>query len=237
MGPMLRVESEVEDFRDAVRQRLDAPGPSRGAEAAAVLVYIPLWLQHFWATARSSCALELLSGAQAATLESVACIDVGFARAAIVAMRLEVELIIGYTYFRDHSVEWDRVAATGDGFMLLGALDKYHREANSRVQSRLAALEARSEYPLKRVRRLLSAHVHGQSRLTLPTASSLSSLVATEYVQDQLVDLQRKVDEALSDYLVAVYAESWMELPPKAIAHASSSMTPEKRREFFESKL
>jgi hypothetical protein len=44
------------------------------------------------------------------------------------AIRTQVDLMLGFTYFREHTAEWRLVNSTGDGFRLRAEIVKYQCE-------------------------------------------------------------------------------------------------------------
>ena len=181
----------------------------------------------------SETALDLLNGTQAAALETVAYAYLGLGRAAITAIRLQIELLLGYTYFKDHPVEWDKVRRTGDGFVLFSAVENYHKEMDRTLAARLGMIDQKAPPNLRRIYRILSAHVHGQSPYTLPKAGPLESTVLGADLMTSIVEMQQQSMDALSCFLVAVYAGQWPQLPPKFVSRVSQALTPKQRRVFF----
>jgi hypothetical protein len=78
----------------------------------------------------------------------------------------------------------------------------------------------------------LSAHVHGQSSLTLPHGDALAEIVCSKPRLDELPDLQRQVAEALGNYFVALFAPDWPDLPARSVLRVNSALS-DKRRVFF----
>ncbi len=224
---------------DGQRTQLFAAISDRGNAAsladrtAGATQEVALWIQYFRATSNDRCGAELLAGAHAATLETVGYVELGLARAAIAAIRLQLELLLSYTYFRDHPAEWAKVGRTGDGFMLFSALDAYFRSVGKNVVSRLDLAEKHGKSGLRRTYRLLSAHVHAQSPLTLPKGGELPSLIAPEKTLNEVIDLERQAGEALSNYLVALLAESWPDLPAPIVQRVRKMLPKERRDSFF----
>ena len=195
------------------------------------------WLGYFRALS-SGCADELIEGTQASLVEATAYVTLGLARAALGAIRREIELLLAYTYFRDHPVEWEQVKLTGEGFMLLSAIQKYHREVNGSVASRLDIINRGvPSYKLNDIYGILSAHIHGQSPYSVPRPGILSSVVFSENVLTEVVEMQREVAKAISRYLVAVYAENWPDLPSRIVTEVARQVPQNMRARFFDSPL
>ena len=191
------------------------------------------WVIHFRSISATGTALELLSGAQAAALETVAYVYCGLGRAAVTAIRLQMELVLGYTYFKDHVAEWEKVKRTGDGYMLFSAVENYHREMDRTLPSRLTMIDQRCPPTLKRLHRILSAHVHGQSPYTLPSIGPLESMALSSELMRSVVEMQRQSMDALTSFLVAVYANKWPQLPQQFVSRVSRALTPKQRPQFF----
>jgi hypothetical protein len=231
------VNSDLSSRLDALSTAVENHSSSHGALAAelvaAQLDDVGLWISYFRAASDSNAAFELLDGVQAAALECVAYSYLGLGRAAITAMRQQIELLLAYTYFKDHPVEWDYVRRTGDGFAMFSFVEKYHKDKDSQLSNRLGMIDHRVPHRLKDIYRLLSAHVHGQSPYTVPRGSDLSSIVFRRELILELPELQLQSTASLSNFLVAVYAGVWPELPKKLVSNVSSFLSPVERRLFF----
>lgn len=190
------------------------------------------WIAYFRAS-DTGCATDLIDGAQASVLEAVGYVGIGLGRASLGAIRREMELVLAYTYFKDHPVEWDLVRKTGDGFKLPGAVRRYHRDLNRQLAARLALVEKILPLTESKLYRILSAHLHGQSHYTIPRPGELKSLVISSDDIGTVVEMQRNVCTALNFYLVAVFAEEWTELPGRIVSKVSRQILPEKRPVFF----
>ena len=166
----------------ALISRVSAQGEETGVELAIAMDQaaseIRLWLNYFEMTTEKPEGPELLRGARAAVIEAIGYCALGLGRAAVSAIRTQVDLLLGHTYFREHHREWNQIQQTGNGFRLFGDIVKYHTEIDPTFSARLVAAEKATGNPHRGVYRLLSAHVHGQSLHTLPTASDLSTIAA-----------------------------------------------------------
>ncbi|MFN7138312.1 MAG: hypothetical protein ACK4UN_03120 [Limisphaerales bacterium] len=134
------------------------------AKVGPLLQWIHWYRSHF----QSSSALDLLSGTRASALEAMAYVSVGLGRAALMAIRTQIDLMLSFTYFKDHPVEWERVRTTGEGFMLRGDIYSYHKTSDKGFLSRLAMIESKAQVSLEDLYKTLSAHIHGQSPFTVP---------------------------------------------------------------------
>ena len=190
------------------------------------------WLQYFRTTS-SGTASELLDGIQSSMLEAIAYSAMGLARASLAAIRQEIELVLAFTFFRDHPVEWRRVRDTGDGFKLPTEIRKYHSEQSQDLATRLDLIDKLCPLSMGKLYRILSAHVHGQSPHTIPRAAELPSMVKDDVTMQSVAEMQRAVSEALSFYLVAVYAKEWTELPEPIVKRVAKQIPDRRRPAFF----
>jgi len=227
------VEIQVAALAAAIEGHKAAFGLTAAEGLTEALGEVAMWISHFRASASSRVGRELLDGAQAAAYETVSYAYLGLGRAAIAAMRQQIELLLGYSYFKDHPIEWDRVRRTGDGFIMFSAVEAYYKDLDGGLASRLAAIESRASPTLKQMYRILSAHVHGQSPFTVPKSADLSSIVLHQELVGSLIDLQRATSNALSCYLVAVHARQWPDLPVEIVRRVSELLTARQRPSFF----
>ncbi|MBX9459380.1 MAG: hypothetical protein KL863_26885 [Rhizobium sp.] len=176
------------------------------------------WLDYLEASEKTSTADEFLTGLRASLMESLGCLAAGLVRPAIFSMRSQIDISLGWLYFRDHPVEWRRVARTGDGFKLKGDAMAYLDENIPNFKSRFAVLTKTKKRTEEDPYRLLSAYVHGQSPATLPKYGGLSDLVWTSKLCEDGVKLQFEVGEYVSDIFVAYFAGKWASLPANRVA-------------------
>lgn len=202
------------------------------AEAASQLEM--LWLQHLSKTQLTGTADCLLDGTASAIREAVACVALGLVRPALNSLRLQIDLTLGWLYFKDHPVEWARVQTTGDGFKLKTDLLKYMGESYDRFSARFAILRECKTRTQDDPYRLLSAHVHGQSQYVLPQVQLPADIVASVQAQDEALQLQQECAEFINDILWAVYAARWASLPGDLLSALDRRFkTPVQRENFF----
>ena len=149
-------------------------------------------------------------------LESVAYIGLGLGRAAIGAIRTQIDLLLGFTYFYDHPYEWNSVKTTGKGFKLRSDIDKHHKDTRKKFASDIDKIEHSEGRSLLSLYRILSAHIHGQSRLTVPKAGRFVELISSDSFSDSLITLQMQVSISISNYLTAVFLSEGID-PPREI--------------------
>ncbi|WP_433925606.1 hypothetical protein [Stenotrophomonas nematodicola] len=194
-----------------------------------------LWLQHLSSTRLTGTADCLLSGALSAIREGTACVALGLVRPALASLRLQVDLSLGWLYFKDHPVEWERVQKTGDGFKLKTELFKYLGEVNDGFGTRFALLRECKTRTQDDPYRLLSSHIHAQSEATVPEVAKPSDVVAAHNIQDDYIKLQFECSEFISDIMWSVYASRWASAPLELVAEVKCRFkTPGQIKTFFD---
>lgn len=171
------------------------------------------WLQHLETTQLTGTADCLIEGTKSAIREAAACVSLGLVRPALNSLRIQIDLILGWLYFKDHPIEWARVQATGDGFKMKSELLKYLTETYDRFGSRFGTLRECKTRTQDDPYRLLSAHLHGQSESVLPQVNVPSDIVASAKSQDEFLLLQAECAEFLNDVMWSVYADRWSSIP------------------------
>ncbi|WP_307551897.1 hypothetical protein [Xanthomonas sacchari] len=211
-----------------------ARGLQIGEQTQAASHSLLLWIGYLRGIDNKNSANCLLDGALSATKEVLACLALGLVRPAVNSMRLQIDLVMGWLFFRDHPVEWARVQLKGDGYKLKSELLKYLVEHVDGFSRRLGILDAQMTRSERDVYRLLSAHVHGQSENTMPTVLRLTDIVGADKLQDEAIKLQAECCEYIGDMLWAVFADKWMSIPnPLQTLLASRFKTTAQRAEFF----
>jgi hypothetical protein len=230
---MKSFNEQRDDLIKSISLSANTGGGDAALAAAKSQKLIVLWYDYLWCHRKSKGAEELLSGVRAAMLEVVAYLTVGLGRAALSAMRTEIDLLLSYTYFSEHPKEWQRLNESGDGFMLREAIYKYHEGNTRKFKERIGLLEQAYDLKLQAVYRIMSAHIHGQSSMTAPKANELSSLIVSDIFAKSVVKLQLQCSEALSNFLFSVYADQWPGLPEEIVKNVTSKMSPGQRCAFF----
>lgn len=192
-----------------------------------------VWIDFLKGLFPNCCCPELLNGAKSAILESVAYIGLGLNRAAIGAIRIEIDLLLGYTFFYNHPQEWDLVNKTGDGFMLRFAIDKHHEKHRKNFTNNFRMIENSEGTTLTSLYRILSAHIHGQSPLTVPQAGKFTELIASDSFLESLIELQLKVSRSVSNYLAAVFLAEEINPPLDIEKRIKEQLTRPQRKLIF----
>ena len=230
---MIPLSDQVDSCLAKLQSFVDDEGKDIGSAAAAEISEIVLWLNYFEKAADSHVASELLSGARSFVVESISYLSLGLGRAAIAAIRGQVDLLTSYTFFRDHPNEWRLVQHTGKGFKLRKAVFDYHENGNPGFKSRLGTLEAKYDYSLVKIYQILSAHLHAQATIVVPTTKLVDEIVLPKLFVRTIVELQGKTALAISNFLLAVYAKDWPDLPPEVVTRVKNVLDPQKRPKFF----
>ncbi len=151
----------------------------------------------------------------------------------VLAIRTELDLLLGYTYFYEHHAEWRRVCRTGDGFKLKAELLRYHADFTPGFGSRREVLEQAAPPSLDEIYRKLSAHVHGQSRRSIPKVSEIKDLVWNEAALKEVVEMQAQAAKAMSFFLLAVHGYELTEIPQPFIDEAKRVLSAKQEKVFF----
>jgi hypothetical protein len=229
----MSLRSQLREALDEIEKTVAATGCHLGAECERNAAPILQWV-HWYETARSgSCALELLSGCRAAVLETIAYVGFGLGRAAVTSIRTQIDTLLSFSFFRNHPAEWNQVTATGRGFRLRGDVVEYHKDIDKGFEGRLAQVEAASGKRLIDVYRKLSAHIHGQSTMALPKAMDIKTLVWDESQLQSVVEIQSDAALTLGNFLAAVHATEWQELPAQIVTEIKALIPESKRSSFF----
>ena len=191
------------------------------------------WLEYLRASADTKHATVLLGGVRSAVLEVAACLCVGYVRPAIVSLRAQIDMLLAWLYFKDHPIEWQNVETTGDGYKLKKELLRYLADNIPRFVDRFALLQKLKTRKLDDPYRVLSAHVHSQSTLTIPKTYSVEKVVSTEALCIECTELQAECSEFLNDVLLSCYADKWASLPNDITSAARARMSPAQEKVFF----
>ena len=206
-------EAEVSDYHNAVRTQLEANGidlcQNMGREVRGLLH----WLSYLRKSEATTVADALLDGVQGAIIEVTGCLTLGLARVALCSLRLQIDLALGWLYFKDHPIEWETLRATGKGFLSKSEIGTYLTQNYPTYKTRYTLLEQAKRRRVSEPYRLLSVHVHGQTDLTTPAVGPLKRLVYDRRQCEECITLQRDVAEYIGDTLLAVFADKWASIP------------------------
>ena len=178
-----------------------AEGLLQSVESSAVLLLH--WLEHIHKYGRTKIADELIYATGAAVREAAAMIAIGAVRPCLFSMRAQIDLVLGWMYFKDHPVEYAMLQRSGDGFRLKRDVLSYLKEAFPGYGDRIGILTQIATRKEIDPYRLLSAHIHAQSNHVAPKVDSLKDIVSELAFAEECVSIQKDVSEYISDQLFA----------------------------------
>lgn len=233
---MAAFEDQLVEASKAIVAHVHDQGGVLGNACMGAGASVLTWIDWYQRCRPNSCATELLAGARSCVLEAVSYVGLGLGRAALTAIRTQVDLILGFTYFREHPAEWRLVNWTGDGFKLRSDIVKYQcsmEPGRGGFNDRLGLIDQANKPTLEVCYRILSAHVHGQSVNTVAKTGTVGELISAPSILLQVVELQKQTATALSAYLLALHAREWNELPPALVQWGRSIMSVDQQKIFF----
>ena len=224
---------EIDSYGAAVSDHLDSRGVNLCEDVKESANDLLNWLVYLRRSQATEVADVLLDGVQGAIVETAGCVVVGLARPALFSMRSEIDMALGWIYFKNHLIEWDHLRVTGRGFLSKREVEKYLAEHYPKFRSRYSLLEQTRRRREAEPYRVLSAHIHGQTDLTVPSVGPLVELVGSEQQCEEIIELQRDVAEYIGDVFLSVFADRWASLPDDVKAPLRERLTEEQRRAFF----
>jgi hypothetical protein len=231
---MATLSSQLTDLSNKVATNCQSRGVKIVEATEAASRPLLLWAQYLKTTFATGTADCLLDGVLSGVREAAACIALGLVRPALNSMRLQMDLLLAWVFFKDHPVEWQRVQDTGDGYKLKNDLAKYYGDNNQRFTRRHAILRDTRTRQVEDPYRLLSAHMHGQSEYVVPRVDKPVDIVASVKLQDDAIVLQAETCEFLCDILWSLYADKWTSIPEQLRKPLMARfVSAEQRGEFF----
>jgi hypothetical protein len=192
------------------------------------------WLNYLASYHKTGFGDSLLDAVASAIRETAGTLSLGLVRPALFSLRSQIDLLLGWLYFKDHNVEWLRVNQTCEGFKLKKELLQYLEQHIPQFRARIGMLNEIKTRNEVDPYRFLSAHVHSQSVPLLPRVIDLGDLVRPEEACLECATVAFEVAEFLNDVLLAVYTTEWASLPvPVQLALGTRFKSPEQRRNFF----
>ncbi len=176
------------------------------------------WVAYLKRSEQTGCCDEMVSGLHTAAVEVAGFVAVGFVRPALFSLRGQIDMAVGWLYYKDHPVEWQYVVETGEGFLSKGEVFLYLNKYKENFSSRLGLLNKHKIRNTDDPYRLLSAHIHHQSSLVIPKFLKLESMVYPEKRCAEAIKLQAEVTEFISDIYVAYFGSKWASLPDSIIS-------------------
>lgn len=192
------------------------------------------WLDYFSSIYDEDIMKSLRLGIKSAIVESIACASIGMLRPCIVSMRLVIDLTLGWLFFKDHPIEWEYVNDTGKGFMLKSDVIAYLEKVCPAYKRRYGVLvqikSRRSEEPYK----VLSAHIHGQNEMLVPTCKTLNDIIDSLERIRECSSLAKDVSEYINDIFLSTGFWSWASLPKNILQTVEKRFkTREQKSEFY----
>lgn len=230
---MTNINEEIQELLETLKKSSDILVQSIGKEATKAGAPILSWTTYLKSIHNNRSAIELLNGTESALVEACAYSCLGLGRASIASIRTQVDLLLSYTYFRDHPKEWSKVQERGEGFILFSGIINYHGEIDSDFKKRHEIVNQIVKPTLKQLYEIMSAHIHAQSTLTIPTSYKMKDIVLKKEQMKSILDLQQKTSSALSATLLAIYSKNWVNLPPEFFKSTRSQMSREQATIFF----
>jgi hypothetical protein len=188
------------------------------------------WISYLSNYKKTDVANELLDGAMCAIRETAACLSLGLTRPALFSLRAQIDLVLTWLYFKDHSVEWRYINLTGDGFKLKNEILKYLSDFYPSFSSRFGILKETKTRKEEDPYRLLSAHIHAQSTVVVPRVINLSDAVSNIGTAQECTQLQFEVSEYLSDIISCVFLEDYLKLDKEIVDFLLSRMKTQKQK-------
>lgn len=197
-------EAQVSSLASAVSAFASSNGSKVAAQMEEAARLLIAWCDHLDKFAKTGTADELLAATMAAVREAAALAALGAVRPCLFSMRAQIDLVLGWAYFRDHPVEYRIVCSTGDGFKLKSEVLKYLKESFPPYAGKIGALDQIATRQAIDAYRLLSAHIHAQSDHVLPKLDDLKDLIGELDLISQCVSIQADVSEYISDHLFSM---------------------------------
>lgn len=211
-------------FGDALTHQLTTQGEKLASEHYLACMPLLQWLDYLRGSERTGNADELLDGLRASIIEAMGCVALGLVRPAIYSMRCQIDVALGWLYFKDHPVEWAKVGRTGDGFLMKKDALYYLDDCFPRFSNRLNALVGARNRSEKDPYWLLSAYVHAQSPATVPSYGNLETLIWPSGKCYDAVKMQTEVSEYISDVFISVFALKWASLPETLVSSTTKRL-------------
>lgn len=171
------------------------------------------WQEYLRKYCLTGVADELLEASLASVREAAALLAIGAVRPCIFSLRAQIDLLLGWIYFKDHKVEYDLVNRTGDGFKLKRDILRYLADSFELFSGKISVLNQIRVRKELDPYRLLSAHIHAQSSHVVPDIGDLKDIIHKNDVALGCVELQSDVAEFLSDIIFSVGIASHASLP------------------------
>lgn len=177
--------------------------------------YEPLlaWCSYFSSYHQADNELIIISSIYSSIRETAACLALGLKRMALLSMRTQVDLSLAWIFFKDHPVEWNHINQTGKDFRLKKDIFQYLSTYVDGFQKRIGLLNQIKSRRVADPYSLLSAHIHGQSELTLPLNYALSDVAVPIEDLQECAHIASDLTEFVSDVFLASNFWNFHSLP------------------------
>ena len=226
-------QAQVDALLASIQKHVKSSAVDLGVEHESALSLILYWTDYLKKFELTGCCDDILNGIRATAVEASGCIALGLVRPAVFALRAQIDATMTWLYFKDHPVEWDFLLRTGEGFKSRREIVDYLSALTEKYASRFAILNAHRTRTTEQPYKLLSAHIHGQSSLVIPTFQNLAAMVYPKDRCDEAIKLQGEVSEYISDVLLACFASKWSALPDPILASIKLRVPPGKQAQLF----
>lgn len=225
-----KARAQADELLTAVSGHSKAHGEPlvEGISDAALLLLN--WLSYLQLNKKTGTANELLVATHSAVLEVAAYLSLGLGRAALFALRAQVDVLLAWLYFKDHPVEWKTAHEKGEGRLRADVIN-YLKNHVDGFDERKKDLEKRKKRTRAEPYNILSLHAHSQIGGAMPSAARLADLVSNRQLCDDCAALQFDVSEYLNDVLLATFVGDWHALPKAVTADAEARLGRPKLKE------
>ena len=155
---------------------------------------------------------HFLDGIRSLLMEGLICVASGVKRSSILSMRGQIDLSLSWLYYKDHSVEWDKVERENEGYKLKSEVFKYLEFYIPHFSKRMNGLTSNCARETVEPYKVLSSHIHSMGLNVIPSISSYADILDGSSRQ-QLYQLQADVCEYISDLFMSYFASDWAALP------------------------
>ena len=222
-------QKQIDSLLTEIQKHVAGAGVDLGVEHHNALHLILHWVDYLKKSELTGCCDDLLDGIRATAVEASGCIALGLVRPAIFALRAQIDATVAWLYFKDHPVEWEHLVTTGEGFKSRSEIIEFLTKFVGKFGSRFAILSSHKKRKIDQPYKLLSAHIHGQSSLVIPTFQNLKSMVYPEKQCREAIQLQTEVSEYVTDLFLAYYASKWPSLSPEIMNSIKARMPAERQ--------
>ncbi|WP_459592456.1 hypothetical protein [Bradyrhizobium diazoefficiens] len=226
-------QPQVDALVAAIQGHVSGPAVDLGLQHHSAILPVLHWVDYLKKSQLTGCCDDILDGVRATLVEASGCIALGLIRPALFALRAQIDAALAWLYFKDHPIEWEHLLRTGDGFKARLEVIEYLGRFIERYLARFAVLNSHRTRTVEQPYRVLSAHIHGQSSLVLPTFQNLAAMVYPEQRCAEAITLQSDVAEYINDIFLACYAGRWSSLPDEIVNAAKSRIPAPKQAQLF----